>query len=344
MGPFWSMRLVGSKLPVDEQYLDLPLVSTVRLSASQRGRTLATATLIRRRRGPGVSVRDMTLTGQGFDGCYYSPPASSRPSPAILFLGGSEGGLPCYYEPGLLASHGYPTLALAYFGAPGLPADLKRIPLEYFEHALEWLAKQPGVDPNRLVVIGVSRGGEAALLLGTVYPSLIHAVVSYVGSSVVGPSPSALDAPAWTLHGKPVPHETGNDLGNTDPRNKRAIIPVEKIAGPIFIVSAVMDGLWPSYSYATAIVTRLRAHRRTDYTSLVYYEAGHAGNGVPNIPVGDVFASRYGLLNLGSRYGLLNLGSRYGLLNLGGSLSGDAHARADSWPRLLAFLKRLGNG
>jgi dienelactone hydrolase len=275
----------------------------------------------------GVSVRDMTLAGQGFDGCYYSPRASSRPSPAILVLGGSEGGLPCYYRPGLLASHGYPTLALAYFGAPGLPADLKRIPLEYFRHALEWLAKQSGVDPNRLVVLGASRGGECALLLGTVYPDLIHAVVSLVGSSVVSGSPSAPGEPAWTLAGKPVPYVGESDLGNPDPTdNPQAIIPVEKIAGPIFLVSGVMDGLWPSYSYAVAIVDRLRAHGRKDYTSLVYYQAGHEAGGVPNFPVGNVFLSPRGLLNLG------------------GSLSGDVHARADSWPKLLAFLKRLGNG
>jgi dienelactone hydrolase len=175
-------------------------------------------------------------------------------------------------------------------------------------------------------VLGGSRGGECALLLGTVYPDLIHAVVSLAGSSVVEPSPSgAHNAPAWTLAGKPVPFVTGPDIGNPDPTdNPQAIIPVEKITGPIFLVSGVMDGLAPSYSYAVAIVDRLRAHGRKSYTSLVYYQAGHEAGGVPNFPVGDVFLSPRGLLNLG------------------GSLSGDAHARADSWPKLLAFLKRLG--
>ena len=65
----------------------------------------------------------------------------------------------------MLAAHGYPALAVAYFGVPGLPQNLSAILLEYFERALGWLAAQPGVDPARLVVLGGSRGSEAAELL-----------------------------------------------------------------------------------------------------------------------------------------------------------------------------------
>jgi dienelactone hydrolase len=197
-----------------------------------------------------------------------------------------------------------------------LPAELKNIPLEYFQSALRWLTQQPGVDSDELVVAGISRGGEAALLLGTVYPELLHGVVSYVGSSLVWGTQYTVSGPydppeaSWTLAGKPVPFATGSGV---DPR---AVIPVEKIAGPIFLVGAVMDSLWPSANFANEIVARLKQHQRTDYTSLVYFEAGHAvGYMVPNIPV---------------------------IADLGGTLAGNAHARADSWPKLLAFLKRLG--
>jgi dienelactone hydrolase len=194
-----------------------------------------------------------------------------------------------------------------------LPQELQNIPLEYFQSALRWLAQQPGVDPGKLVVAGGSRGGEAALLLGTVYPELIHGVVSYVGSSVVWGTRYSFGAPnpeeaSWTLGGQPVPFATGFD-------DAQAVIKVERIAGPILLVSARLDDGWPSSIMADKIVRRLQEHQRTDYTSLVYYEAGHAvGAAIPNVPVGA-----------------------WG----GGTLAGDAHARADSWPKLLAFLDRL---
>jgi dienelactone hydrolase len=312
MGLFWSMHW-GSNVDIA---MGPSPVSTVRIVASSGGRRLATGSFTRRTQTADVKVRATTLAADGFVGCYISMPAqSTRPSPAILLLGGSGGGLPCDSRPSLLASRGYPTLALAYFGVPGLPDELKNIPLEYFRSALRWLRQQPGVDPSKVVVLGISRGGECALLLGTVYPELVHGVVSYVGSSLVWGTQYTVSGPydppeaSWTLAGKPVPFATGSGV---DPE---AVIPVEKIAGPIFLVGAVLDNVWPSANFANEIVARLRQHQRTDYASLVYYNAGHAvGAAVPNVAVGA-----------------------WG----GGTLAGDAQARVDSWPKLLAFLDRL---
>jgi dienelactone hydrolase len=310
MGLFWSMRWKSC----DDCTMISASAATVRLVASSGARTLATASFTRRAQTPNVTVRDTTLPGEGFVGRFFSPPAvAARPAPAVLRLGGSEGGLQWDVEASMLATHGYPTLSLAYFGMPGLPQELQNIPLEYFQSALRWLAQQPGVDPGKLVVAGVSRGGEAALLVGSVYPELIHAVVSYVGSSVVWGTRYSFGAPnpeeaSWTLGGKPVPFATGFD-------DAQAVIKVERIAGPILLVSARLDDGWPSSIMADKIVRRLQEHQRTDYTSLVYHEAGHAvGAVVPNVAVGA-----------------------WG----GGTLAGDARARADSWPKLLAFLARL---
>jgi pimeloyl-ACP methyl ester carboxylesterase len=90
----------------------------------------------------------------------------------------------------VLASRGHPALAVAYFGLPGLPATLTRIPLEYFATALRWLARQPGVNSDRIIVVGTSRGSEAAQLLGVHYPDLVHSVVALSPSSVANPDPA----------------------------------------------------------------------------------------------------------------------------------------------------------
>jgi BAAT / Acyl-CoA thioester hydrolase C terminal len=81
----------------------------------------------------------------------------------VLVFGGSDGGLTTSFAAALLAAHGYPSLALAYFKAPGLPEDPNSILLEYFTKALGVLRAQPGVDHRHVLVSGVSRGSEAAL-------------------------------------------------------------------------------------------------------------------------------------------------------------------------------------
>jgi pimeloyl-ACP methyl ester carboxylesterase len=102
----------------------------------------------------------------------------------VLVLAGSEGGL---HEStaALLASHGQALLALTYFRAPGLPRQLTGIPLEYFARAIAWLRTQPEADSDRILVVGHSRGGELALLLGATYPAAVNGVIALVPSSKV---------------------------------------------------------------------------------------------------------------------------------------------------------------
>jgi dienelactone hydrolase len=251
-------------------------------------------------------------------GHFCSAP-SVAPRPAIVWIGGSEGGLPGTTTCSLLASHGYPTLALAYFGVPGLPSELANIPLEYFQYALQWLARQPGVDQRKLMMMGVSRGGEGALLVASVYPELVHASVGYVPNAYVFPSFPDGMRPAWTLEGQPVPYF--NFVGG--PTDNQSI-QVERIAGPVFVVGAVLDLVWPSADYVSRIADRLRAHGRSDFTALTYYSAGHGiGGGLPFLRSPTVFDFQFGRISLG------------------GTPAGDARARNDSWPKLLEFLRRL---
>jgi dienelactone hydrolase len=277
----------------------------ITISVLSDGRTLATTHARRIVAPASVAVRELRPRRVGLYGEYHVP-ATAAKHRAVLLLGGSEGGMPNGYVASLLAAHGYPVLALAYFGEPGLASALEKIPLEYFQRALTWLRLQPEVDPNHITVVGTSRGGELALLLGSTYPGLVGAVAAYVPSDRVNPAPTDFTTPAWTLASKAL---------------QGAPIMVEKIAGPVFVVGAVQDHLWPSSSAVLAIRKRMQEHGRTDLTVLDYPAAGHGvGVIVPNIPTTPTITSRYGVLDLG------------------GSPLGDANARADSWPRLLRFL------
>src|SRR5262249_19737073 len=112
----------GAYFPDDDAVL------TVRAVAGAR--TLATVTAERVVRLPSVDVEDLRPAQTGLSGQFFDPHAST-PRPAVVVIGGSLGGLTSHYAPALLASHGYPVLLLAYFGEPGLPAELHDIPLEY---------------------------------------------------------------------------------------------------------------------------------------------------------------------------------------------------------------------
>jgi dienelactone hydrolase len=210
-------------------------------------------------------------------------------------------------------------MALAYFHAPGLPRRLQNIPLEYFARALLRLRASPGVDPRRLVVLGISRGGEGALLIGATYRRLVHGVVALVPSNVVNPSSPDGRLPAWTLRGRPVPHARAIDFGDADPvRTPDAVIRVERIAGPVLTASGGQDEVWPSYLYADVLQRRLTArHFPYPHHNLFFEQAGHGlGAALPYLPT---FAPSRG----------------------GGTDAAEEAARTALWPRILAFMDAL---
>jgi len=95
-------------------------------------------------------------------------PSSSGCHPGVIVLGGSEGGVP-EEQAAVLASHNLTTLALAYFGAPGLPSSLTEIPIETVERALSFMRDQPSVCPHDAALFGGSKGAELALLSASIF-------------------------------------------------------------------------------------------------------------------------------------------------------------------------------
>ena len=293
----------------------------VTLEASAGGRVLAEASV--RRQVPfavGVVERRLRPTKDGIYGNLYLPRRTAGKRPGVLVFGGSGGGLTTSFAAALLAAHGYPSLALAYFKAPGLPQTLGNVPLEYFTRALKLLRAQPGVDPDHVLVAGESRGGEAALLLGAYFPQLVNGVIAGVSSSVVNPGWPDTSRPAWTLGGHPLPAVSPSELGQPNPPGKaRAVIPVERIGGPVVLTCGEQDLTWPSCAYVDAITTRLRAHRFANpVTALRYPDAGHLIGG------------------LTAWYGSLTDDA---LTASGGTVAGAQAAQADAHAKLLALLE-----
>lgn len=255
------------------------------LSVDAEGKTLASTTFTRRFSASALTTRPLSLNRDGISGQFVYPPGATR-RPAVLLLTGSQGGVPSPLLSGILAARGYPVLALGYFKLPGLPQQLLRIPLEYFQRALEWLRRQPQVDPKGIIVLGISRGSEGAFLSGAYFPRLVSAVIGMVPSDVAICSYPGCRGPAWTFHGRAVPYTS--EFNTPHPVDQpNAVIPVQRIRGPVFLACGTNDGVWASCPYAKAIITHLNAvHDRFPHLLYAYAGVGHGvGFFVPYEPM-----------------------------------------------------------
>jgi dienelactone hydrolase len=294
-------------------------IQRIEISCDQAGKQLSTITLEEAFRSS--NVRRIQLTGK-LHGFLFLPNGTGA-HPGMVVVGGSEGGVP-EAKAEWLASHGYVALALAYFHYEGLPPVLENIPLEYFGQAIGWLMQRPEVVPDRVGVMGTSRGGELALLLASLYPQ-IHAVVAYVPANVRYPSccgrgPGA----AWTLSGRPLAYVRPGTSGGAG--EMMAEIAVEYTQGPVLVIGAAEDGVWPSAAMTHTIEGRLkREHFKYEFVRLEYPHAGHrAGNPViePTWSGGAIHPVS---------------GAE---VDFGGTPEGNAASSLDAIPKVLAFLDR----
>lgn len=267
----------------------------------------------------------------------YFKPAEPGEHPTILVLGGSEGGkegVRAFARP--LAEQGFAVLALSYFGVEGLPANLEEIPVEYFQKAVGWLAKQPAASQDEIGIYGVSRGSEAALLVAS-HDMRIRAVVAAAPSHVVWQNinrTSFTPRSSWTLNGQPldfVPYDLSKGFVSVfalydgalqrQMRYPDAEIPVENINGPVLLVSGEKDLLWPSSAMADQVVKRL-GQKAFDHSvrHLRYADAGHAAGSPPGTWGGQAHIMG------------------------GGSEEGNNIAISDAWPAIICHFKNNFGG
>ena len=279
-----------------------------------------------------VSVRENGLVAD-----FFSPKTKGK-HPGIIVIGGSQGGIVrASATAELLATAGYAALAVAYFKFEQLPKHLIEIPLECFKDAIDWMCSNPSVDADRLGFMGVSKGGEASLLVGATY-SQIKAVVAYVPSHVVFQGidykwpQSTSGRSSWTLQGKPMPFVPyrfkfqsmrkngflrGLYLGSLQdlPAVERAIIHVERTKCPVMLVSGKKYPVWPSSLMCSCIENRLNGFGFSyPFKHLSYDDAGHISPG----PSGFLPANP---------------------LYIGGTKAGNGAARDAAWKEVSAFFE-----
>jgi dienelactone hydrolase len=269
---------------------------------------------------------------------YYPAATASAPGPALLMLGGSEGGLSAgvTQEAEALQAQGISVLQLSFYRFEGQPENLEMIPLETFDRGLDWLLARAEVDADRVGIYGTSKGAEAALITAA-RRAEIGAVVAIVPSSVSwtginwafdGREPEA----SWSFGSEPYPalpygafdDERGvyslyaNGL-NAVSEHEDAVIAIEKTAAPLLLICGGADALWPSCPMAEAIEARAEAMDGPDIRLLAYPEAGHGAGGLPPATLDPRQVDEP--------------------LDWGGTRATNRAAQQDSWPQIVAFLK-----
>jgi pimeloyl-ACP methyl ester carboxylesterase len=274
-------------------------------------------------------VTEHAVQEDGVAGRLFLPPEGGG-ARAVVLLAGSEGGAGVPLMGALLAGHGLTALSLAHWKFPGVPDVLRDIDVEVVGRGCDWVRALPNVADQPPAVIGLSRGGELALLAASLTPGKVGPVVSVVGSGVPwgawGDGTDVLET-AWRFAGEPVPQmvEDENDpdacIDDTD-MVAAAEIPIERATGPVLLISGENDGLWPSARLSRIAEDRARREGAGDkVVHVAYPDAGHQAGLPPGFPMPSVFnADEF-------------------TLRPGGSRTGNHAARVDGWRRILEHVE-----
>lgn len=287
MGLFWALRsmkpfhrLIKRDVIGSPFRITLDVYDSLQFESVPAAQPVASQVLEKWFVAPGVQrvqIREGRLRG-----AFYLPPGDG-PFPGVIDMFGGIGGL-VEFRSGLLASRGFASLALPYFGYDDLPRVLNEVDLEYFEEAADFLIKHPKVLGPGVGVIAVSKGAEIALAMAA-FLKQVKATVFINGLTAMNGTPlryQDLHIPCipYYAEGTLLTHSGGMDTRYVfgDPRkpeHKDCVIPVEKAMGRILFVISGKDQSCNSKMFADEAMARLKQHGNKNGQLLFYPDAGH---------------------------------------------------------------------
>jgi dienelactone hydrolase len=206
--------------------------------------------------------------------------SDSASQPLVVAFGGGSGGND--WERNYLKdkrneflARGFAVLAIGYFKTDQSPGSLDRISLNAISDTILHIARRhPQIDTSRIILMGASKGGELVLNLASRF-SHIKGVVALSTSHVSFPAHTmAANTSSWQYNNEDVPFVPApfrtlgpalqGDLYGAFSimlEDEKAValaeIEVEKINGPILILSGTQDEQWPATRMSQQIINRL---------------------------------------------------------------------------------------
>ena len=212
----------------------------------------------------------LTIEENGFEGHFYDAGEKEK---VVITFSGSDGGssasdtMAWYYK-----EHGISALGVTLFAGKDTGKYLDEVPLEYVEKAIEWLHSQ---GYEKIAVDGVSKGSEYALLAASQFDDITCVVARapsyFISEGMIGKkAPSGTSC--WSYQGEGFAytpykvrefdvvkqfstHHEFNILEYNSGKEvlEESVIPMEKINGPILLLSTESDTVWPSAEQADYI-------------------------------------------------------------------------------------------
>ncbi|MEM6344654.1 MAG: acyl-CoA thioester hydrolase/BAAT C-terminal domain-containing protein [Bacteroidota bacterium] len=290
------------------------------------------------------SVRPQEIAENGFQAKLFVKSSVAKQVAVIVIGGGPAGD----YWASEFAQAGCVGLSLPYTRLAGLPPRPEEIPVEYFAKAIDWFAKRPEVDPEKIILLGASRNAELTLVIASTLPEFVSGAIAFAPSAIhwsntVLPYNSDEIKPSWTYQGEAIPYlpmekikgPEGSKLATLPywqsglaqvEQFPEALIPVEKINGPILLLSGEDDKVWPATTMSDMIEARLKANDFPySLKNIQYPNAGH-------LISRNLATIEYG------RTSQLQIGNQSYEIEFGGTVEGDSEAIKDAKNQIMDFV------
>ncbi|KAL0962687.1 hypothetical protein UPYG_G00343980 [Umbra pygmaea] len=278
---------------------------------------------------PGVQRID--VREDGVKGTLFLPPGPG-PFPGVLDLWGGGGGL-VEYRSGLLASHGFVSMALEYLSSD--KDRTSRLEYKYFENAFRIVQQHPLVMKERIALFGLSLGTSVSLTMAA-YSEVIspRCCVCISGSHVHPLNISLHDVFTKFIENA---HKTRFDEEGrmvwkdiilpipSDPEEK---VDMGRIKCPLMLVVGEDDQNWATVESAEDMAQMMHAAGNKHLlTTLRYPGAGH------------LIEPPYTPLSRASNYIFQQTRDKVIML-WGGHTKPHADAQEDAWGKILFFLRQ----
>ncbi|MDN4165897.1 acyl-CoA thioester hydrolase/BAAT C-terminal domain-containing protein [Cytophagales bacterium LB-30] len=244
----------------------------------------------------GVSTPSLSAHHGGLDTHLYLGDSANQP--LIVAFGGGSGGND--WERNYLKdirdellARGFAVLAIAYFNTEQTPSTLDRISLNAISDTILHVANRyPQIDTSRIILLGSSKGGELVLNLASRFTHF-KGVIALSTSHVSFPALTlSANTSSWEYNKEEVPYVPApfKTLGpalrgdlygafslmlEDQEAVAHAEIAVEKINGPILILSGTQDDQWPATHMSQQLINRLAKNNFTHSYNHIPLEGGH---------------------------------------------------------------------